>query len=94
MLNGIGWQFAPESTLEWLNRCASNAIHDLWNEERRNGRRTAELLNRIWISFEQQIRNNKAILQCYSNLVYRLVEAGIPLASILRQQLEKRSNSA
>lgn len=90
MINGIGWQFAPEPTLEWLNRCASNAVHDLWNEERGNGRRTAELLNRIWNSFERQIRSNKVLLQLYSNLVYRLVEAGIPLASVLRQKLEGR----
>lgn len=90
MLNGIGWQFAPELTLEWLNRCASNAVHDLWNEERGNGRRTAELLNRIWNSFERQIRSDKLILQRYSNLVYRLVEAGIALASVLRQKLEGR----
>jgi len=45
-------------------------------------------------SFEQQIRNDKAILQRYSNLVYRLVEAGIPLASLLRQKLEGRGSSA
>jgi hypothetical protein len=90
MLNGIGWQFAPEPTLEWLNRCASNAVHNLWNEERGNGRRTAELLNRIWNGFERQIRGNRVILQRYSNLVYRLVEAGIPLASVLRQKLEGR----
>ena len=90
MLNGIGWQFAPEPTLEWLNRCASNAVHDLWNEERGNGGRTAELLNRIWNTFERQIRSNKVLLQLYSNLVYRLVEAGIPLASVLRQKLEGR----
>jgi hypothetical protein len=90
MLNGIGWQFAPEPTLEWLNRCASNAVHNLWNEERGNGRRTAELLNRIWNGFERQIRSNKVLLQLYSNLVYRLLEAGIPLASVLRQKLEGR----
>jgi hypothetical protein len=90
MLQGPGWQFAPEPTLEWLNRCASNAVHDLWNEERGNGRRTAELLNRIWNGFERQIRGNRVILQRYSNLVYRLVEAGIPLASVLRQKLEGR----
>ncbi|MBW4593699.1 MAG: hypothetical protein KME46_12485 [Brasilonema angustatum HA4187-MV1] len=94
MLNSIGWQFAPEPILKWLNRCKNNAVHDLWNEQSRNGRRTAELLNRIWISFERQIRNDKAILQPYSNLVYRLVEAGIPLASILRQKLEGRRSSA
>jgi len=91
MLNGIGWQFfAPERTLEWLNRCASNAVHDLWNEQRGNGTPTAELLNRIWNSFERQIRNDKAILQRYSNLVYLLVEAGIPLASVLQHKLEGR----
>lgn len=92
MLNGIGWQFAPEPTLEWLNRCASNAVHDLWNEQRGNGKQTAELLNRIWNSFEQQIRSDKAILQRYSNLVYRLVEAGIPLASVLQHKLEGREH--
>ncbi|MEG4610012.1 hypothetical protein QUA86_33150 [Microcoleus sp. F6_B6] len=90
MLNGIGWQFAPEPTLEWLNRCASNAVHDLWNEQRGNGKQTAELLNRIWNSFERQIRNDKAILRRYSNLVYRLVKAGIPLASVLQHKLEGR----
>ncbi|MTJ15330.1 hypothetical protein FJR11_22740 [Anabaena sp. UHCC 0187] len=93
MLNGIGQQFAPELTLKWLNRCADNAVHDIWNEQRGNGRRTAELLNRIWSSFERQIRNDKVILKHYSNLVYQLVEAGIPLASVLRQQLEKRGSS-
>jgi len=90
MLNGIGWQFSPEPTLEWLNRCANNAVHDLWNEQRGNGTRTAELLNRIWNNFEQQIRNNKLILQPYSNLVYQLVKAGIPLAGVLQQKLEGR----
>ncbi|MBD2580482.1 hypothetical protein [Oscillatoria sp. FACHB-1406] len=90
MLNGIGWQFAPESTLEWLNRCASNAVHSKGYEQRGNGRRTAELLNRIWNSFERQIRNDKVLLELYSNLVYRLVETGIPLASVLRQNLEGR----
>lgn len=90
MLNGIGWQFAPEPTLEWLSRCTSNAVHDLWHEKRENGRRTAELLNRIWNSFERQIRSDSVLLRRYSNLVYRLVEAGIPLASMLQQKLEGR----
>ena len=90
MLNGIGWQFAPQPTLKWLNRCASNAIHNLWNEKRGNGKRTAELLDRIWNNFERQILRDKEILQHYSNLVYQLVEAGIPLASVLRQKLEGR----
>ncbi|MEG5060761.1 hypothetical protein QUB60_06740 [Microcoleus sp. A2-C5] len=90
MLNGIGWQFAQKPTLEWLNRCANNAVHHLWNEQRGNGTRTAELLNRIWNNFEQQIRNNKLILQPYSNLVYQLVKAGIPLAGVLQQKLEGR----
>ncbi|MGF2037347.1 MAG: hypothetical protein RMZ43_018850 [Nostoc sp. CmiVER01] len=94
MLNGIGRQFAPEPTLEWLNLCSNIAVHELWSEQRGNGRRTAELLNRIWNGFEQQIRNDKAILERYSNLVYQLLEAGIPLASILRQKLEGRGSSA
>jgi hypothetical protein len=90
MLNGIGWQFAPKRTLEWLNRCTNNAAHDFWNEPRGNGTRTAELLNRIWNNFERQIRSDKVSLQRYSNLVYRLVEAGIPLASVLQHKLEGR----
>lgn len=90
MLNSIGWQFSPEPTLNWLNRCASNATHDLWNEKRGNGRRTAELLNRIWNSFEKQIRKNVESLQRYSDLVYRLVGAGVPLASVLQKKLEGR----
>jgi hypothetical protein len=90
MLNGIGWQFAPKQTLEWLNRCANNAVHDLWNEQRGNGTATAQLLNRIWNSFEWQIRSDRLSLQWYSNLVYRLVEAGIPLAGVLKQKLEGR----
>ncbi|MCT7963589.1 hypothetical protein NG791_23225 [Laspinema sp. D1] len=90
MLKGIGWQFAPEQTLEWLNQCASNAVHDLWNEDRRNGSQTAQLLNRIWNSFERQIRGDKILLEFYSDLVYRLVKAGIPLASTLQYKLEER----
>ncbi|AOY82180.1 hypothetical protein BJP36_22000 [Moorena producens JHB] len=90
MLNGIGWQFAPEPIVEWLNRCASNAIHNLWDEKGGNGRRTAELLNRIWNNFEPKILRNKVTLQRYSNLVYQLVEAGIPLASVLQKKLEGR----
>ena len=90
MLNGIGWQFSPEQTLRWLSQCASNATHDLWNKERRNGSRTAELLNRIWNSFETQIRRNTESLHQHSDLVYRLVGAGVPLASILQKKLEGR----
>jgi hypothetical protein len=89
MLNGIGWQFAPELTLKWLNQCANNAVHNLWNEQRENGSKTAKLLNRIWNSFERQIRNDKTIIQQYSNLVDRLVEAGIPLASVLQHKLNR-----
>jgi len=90
MLSGIGWQFSPEPTLKWLNQCASNATHDLWDEERGNDRRTAELLNRIWNSFETQIWRNTEGLQRYSGLVYRLVGAGVPLASVLQKKLEGR----
>lgn len=91
MLNGIGWQFAPKPTIEWLNRCTNNAAHDFWNEQRGNGTRTAELLSRIWNNFERQIRSDKVSLQRYSNLVYQLIEAGIPLASVLQHKLEGRA---
>jgi hypothetical protein len=90
MLSGVGWQFSPEPTFKWLSQCASNATHNLWNEERGNGRRTAELLNRIWNSFENQIRRSTESLQRYTELVYRLVVAGVPLASILQKKLEGR----
>ncbi|MGB3492729.1 MAG: hypothetical protein WBA57_08370 [Elainellaceae cyanobacterium] len=90
MLNGIGWQLSPEPTLKWLSRCTSNATHDLWNEERGNGRKTAELLNRIWSRFELQIRKDAESLKRYSDLVYHLVGAGVPLASVLQKKLEGR----
>lgn len=93
MLNGIGWQFSSELTLKWLNQCASDATHTLWYEESGNSRRTAELLNRIWSSFEIQIRRNVESLRQYSDLVYRLVGAGVPLASILQKKLEGRGQS-
>lgn len=90
MLSTSGWQFAPEPALSWLTQCVNAGNHPLW-QERENGRRTAELLQRMWNNFEKQIRSNKATLQRYSDLVYRLVDAGVPLAALLRQKLEKRA---
>jgi hypothetical protein len=90
MLSSSGWQFAPEPTLGWLTQCVNASTHPLW-QERDNGERTAELLQRIWNNFEKQIRDRTATLQHYSDLVYRLVDAGVPLAGLLRQKLEQRS---
>ncbi|MBW4558113.1 MAG: hypothetical protein KME59_19695 [Trichormus sp. ATA11-4-KO1] len=90
MLSSSGWQFAPEPTLEWLTQCVNASTHPLW-QERDNSERTAELLQRIWNNFEKQIRDRTATLQRYSDLVYRLVDAGVPLAGLLRQKLEQRS---
>ncbi|ODH02407.1 hypothetical protein A4S05_24365 [Nostoc sp. KVJ20] len=90
MLSSSVWQFAPEPTLGWLTQCVNASTHPLW-QERDNGERTAELLQRIWNNFEKQIRERTATLQHYSDLVYRLVDAGVPLAGLLRQKLEQRS---
>ncbi|MDZ7966126.1 MAG: hypothetical protein RM368_14275 [Nostoc sp. DedSLP03] len=89
MLNGLGWQFVPEQALEWLSQCVNPTINNFW-QERRNGERTTELLQKMWNNFENQIRSNNAILNKYSELVYQLVDAGIPLAGVLRQKLEKK----
>lgn len=90
MLNGVGWQFAPETTLRWLNACTNKAAHSLWSEKYTHSERTTELLNHIWINFEQQIRNNTESLRQYSQIVYQLVRIGVPLASILQTKLEAR----
>jgi hypothetical protein len=93
MLNGIGWQFAPETTLNWITQCArANVNNDLWNEKLENGRKTAELLNRIWIKFEKQIWKNSNSRQHYSEIVDSLVVVGIPLASVLQEKLERRKH--
>jgi hypothetical protein len=91
MLNGPGWQFVPEPALTWLSQSvnASSDLQKLWKEYR-NGERTAELLQRMWNSVEDQIRGNTTTLQRYARLIEDLVTAGIPLASLLQQKLEKR----
>jgi len=89
MLNGIGWQFAPKKSLDWLTQCTKNSDHNLWSKNLVNPQETAALLNRIWNTYEKQVRRDKDSLQQYSNLVDSLVVAGIPLASILQEKLEK-----
>ena len=91
MLNGPGWTFAPEPALEWLSRIvkAHTDIGKLWCE-RDNGVRTAELLSRMWKNMDDQIRRDTASLKRYADLIDRLVATGVPLASRLQQQLEKR----
>ena len=48
MLNSIGWQFAPEKSLDWLTQCTKNSNHNLWSKNLVNPQETAALLNRIW----------------------------------------------
>ena len=92
MLNGPGWNLTPDPALEWTKRCvdASANIEQFWKEQS-NGERTARLLQRMWNNAEEQIRGNTLTLQCYSDLIDQLVAAGTPLASVLRQRLEKRA---
>ena len=90
MLTKLGGQFGSEPALKWLSQCVNASIHPLW-QERDNAERTAELLQRIWNSFEKQIRGNPATLQRYSDLVDQLVDTGVPLAGFLRQKLEQRT---
>lgn len=89
MLNKPGWQFTPEPALEWLSQCVAASRHDLW-QKNSNGERTARLLQRIWNNYQQQIRSNSTTLKRYSDIVYRLVDAGVPLAGILSQKLENK----
>lgn len=88
MLSGIGWNFSPEPTLTWLKHCTANFTYENWTDKFEIGRQTAEFLNRIWINHENKIRKNRESLKCFSDLVYLLVSAGIPLASILQKKLE------
>jgi hypothetical protein len=90
MLNRIGWQFAPEKTLDWLDKCSKNATQEFSSEKLGNAQETAVLLNRIWNSYEKQIRRNNENLSKYSNLVDTLVVVGVPLASTLQEKLENR----
>lgn len=90
MLEGPGWTFTPEPALEWLSHCVNlSADIQRFVTEHNNGDRTAQLLLRMWNSFEEQIRRNPDSLQKYSSLVDRLVAMGVPLAGILQQKLEQ-----
>lgn len=92
MIEEIGWQFVPEPAIEWLNRCAKKSDRQLWQNSS-NGERTAKLLQRMWSDRSQQINKNSKTLKRYSDLVDLLVDAGVPLASLLRQELEKKKSS-
>jgi hypothetical protein len=88
MLNGIGWRFSPEQTLDWLDKCSKNSTQEFWGEKLENAHETAILLNRIWTNYEKQIRRNNENLIKYSNLVDKLVVMGVPLANTLQEKLE------
>ncbi|HLK57408.1 MAG TPA: hypothetical protein VKU00_12635, partial [Chthonomonadaceae bacterium] len=90
LLNGPGWTLVPEPALTWLSICipSSGDLVRFWRDHD-NAERTARLLLRIWENKQDLLHNEHGILQRYSVLVDQLVEAGIPLASILQQQLEQ-----
>ncbi|MEA5472426.1 hypothetical protein [Spirulina sp. 06S082] len=87
MLDRLGWEFVPDPALKWLTDCVNSSAYNLLTE-RSNGEQTARLLNRMWNEKEREIRINQVNLQQFSNLIDRLVEIGIPLASTLQTKLE------
>jgi hypothetical protein len=90
MLEGPGWSFVPEPALSWLSRIvgASPDLPSLWNKDD-NGKRTAELLQRMYNEHQAQLRQNPTALERCSRLIDRLVAAGISLAGVLQQALER-----
>jgi hypothetical protein len=92
MLAGPGRRFVPARSLDWLSRILNkvSADGDFWLE-RRNGERTAELLQEMWIDHKQQILGREINKRRHSSLVDTLVGKGITLAGVLQQQLEERS---
>jgi len=91
ILNGPGWNFSLEITLNWLHYCAINSynVQDFWNKNR-NGEMTASLLRKKWNEFPDQILSNLTNLQKYSWIIDSLVAAGISSAAMLQQELDSR----
>ncbi len=90
-LQGAGSIFVPDPALEWISRCValSPQKQRFW-QTHRNAERTARLLRYMWDHAEERIRSQPTMLKRYANLVDQLVGMGIPLASVLQQELELR----
>lgn len=88
-LSGPGWHLGPGQALDWMSRCvAASADPDaLWSAPG-NGTASAQLLQRMWESSESVLRSDPAMLRTYSRLVDGMVAAGIPMGSVLRQNLD------
>jgi hypothetical protein len=90
-LRGPGRDYVPDHALEWISHCVPTDAekHQFW-QVHRNAERTARLLQYMWDLDEESIRSQPTNLKRYTNLVDQLVGMGIPLASVLQQELELR----
>ena len=89
MLDGPGWRFCPEPAVQWLTQVVeADADTRKILKKNGNGERTAELLMRMWNTYEENLRDNINTLQQYAALIDQLITVGVPLASILQQKLE------
>ncbi len=91
-LRGPGGDFVPDPALEWISRCVptSNTQKQRFRQAHRNAERTARLLRYMWDHADERIRSQSTMLKRYADLVDQLVGVGIPLASVLQQELEQR----
>ena len=91
-LRGPGSDFVPDPALEWISHCvptSSTQKQRFW-QAHSNGERTARLLRSMWDHAQESIRSQPTILKRYIDLVDQLVGVGIPLASVLQQELEQQ----
>jgi hypothetical protein len=89
LLKEVGDPALPNPALCWLGKCAATSsenVSQFWSKHD-NGARTAELLRRIWTSYEPHVRGDAETRRLYSVLVDSLVAAGIPLAATLQSEL-------
>jgi hypothetical protein len=95
----------PEATAAYLKNLAAGGrweakaqilqdtsvdLSALW-EKHDNGQCTAELLQRIYNDSQTRLAENRPAMERFSLLIDRLVVAGISLAGILQQRLERHS---
>jgi hypothetical protein len=91
-LRGPGSDFVPDPALEWISRCvptSSTQKQRFW-QAHSNAERTARLLRSMWDHAAESMRSQSTMLKRYADLIDQLVGVGIPLASILQQELEQR----
>jgi len=90
-LQGPGSIFSPDPALEWISSCVTACTHKqhFW-QAHSNGEWTARLLQSMWNHAQESVRSQPTMLKRYAELVDRLVGVGIPLASVLQQELEQR----